>query len=147
MRTYLNMPQPELIGQTYAQAILTERAETWVGIRRSETRRRIVAAIVNQLLHPARLPAGTADPLPRLRWLLGELNGGIALTKAGNLNRMFVQQNADRFGGDFDSPPRTEDDLFDLHQLRQLASAARAGAPGRPQHDAQRQGPAPPRRS
>jgi hypothetical protein len=131
VRTYLNMPQPELIEQTYAQAILTERAETWVGIRRSETRRRIVAAIANQLLHPARPPAGTTDPLPRLRWLLGELNGGIALTQTGNLNRMFVQQNADRFGWDFDRPPRTEDELFDLHQLRefaqQLGLARRAG--------------------
>jgi hypothetical protein len=69
------------------------------------------AAVANQLLHPARLPAGTADPLPGLGWLLGELNGGIALTQTGNLNRMFVQQNAERFGWDFDRPPRTEDDL------------------------------------
>jgi hypothetical protein len=99
VRTYLNMPQPELIERTCAQAILTERAETWVGIRRSETRRRIVVAIVNQLLHPARLPVATTDPLPRLRWLLGELNDGIALTQTGNLNRTFVQQNAERFGG------------------------------------------------
>ena len=64
---------------------------------------------------------GATDPLPRLRWLLRELNGGMALTQTCNLNRMFVQQNADRFGWDFDSPPQTEDDLFDLHQLRQLA--------------------------
>jgi hypothetical protein len=64
---------------------------------------------------------GTTDPLPRLRWLLDELHGGIALTQIGNLNQKFVQQNADRFGWDFDSPPRTEDDLYDLHQVREFA--------------------------
>lgn len=129
--TQLNIPQASLLGQTYAQAILTERAETWVNLRRSETRRTILAAMANQLLCPAQLPVGMTDPLPRLRWLLGELHGGIALTQTGNLNQKFVQQNADRFGWDFDSLPRTEDDLYDLHQVRGLAQklglARRAG--------------------
>ena len=131
VQAHLNIPQASLLGQTYAQAILTERAETWVNLRRSETRRTILAAMANQLLYPAQLPVGTTDPLPRLRWLLGELNGGIALTQTGNLNQKFVQHNADRFGWDFDTPPRTEDDLFDLHQVRELAQklglARRAG--------------------
>jgi hypothetical protein len=121
VRTHLNIPQASLLGQTYAQAILTERAQTWVNLRRSETRRTILAARANQLLYPAQLPVGTTDPLPRLRWLLSELLGGIALTQTGNLNQKFVQQNADRFGWDFDSPPRTEDDLYDLHLVRELA--------------------------
>jgi len=51
-----------------------------------------------------------------LRWLLGQLDGGIALTQVGNLSQKFVQQSADRFGWDFSRPPRTEDELFDLHQ-------------------------------
>jgi hypothetical protein len=38
VRAHLNIPQASLLGQTYAQAILTERAETWVNLRRSETR-------------------------------------------------------------------------------------------------------------
>jgi len=122
VRTHLDTPQAELLGQTFAQVILTERAETWINLRRGETRRRILAAIANRLLHSAELPAETAaDPLPRLRWLLDQLNHGIALTQAGNLNQKFVQQSADRFGRDFSRPPRTEDDLFDLHQLRHLA--------------------------
>ena len=125
VRTHLNIPQAGLLGQTYAQAILTERAETWVNLRRSEMRRMILAAMANQLLYPAKLPVGTTDPLPRLRWLLGELHGGIALTQTGNLNQKFVQQNADRFGWDFDSLPRTEDDLYDLHQVRELAQKLR----------------------
>ena len=120
VRTHLNVPQASLLGQTYAQAILTERAETWVNRRRSESRRTIVATMANRLLHPAQLPVGTTDPLPRLRWLLGELHGGIALTQTGNLNQNFVQQNADRFGWDFDGPPRTEDDLYDLHQVHEF---------------------------
>ena len=121
-RAHLNSPQPELLGQTLAQVILSERAETWVNLRRSETRRRIVAAIANRLLHPAELPAeAAADPLPTLRWLLDQLNGGVVLTQTGNLSQKFVQQNADRFGWDFSRPPRNEDDLFDLRQLRHLA--------------------------
>jgi hypothetical protein len=120
--THLNTPQARLLGQTLAQVILTERAETWVNLRRSQTRRRILAAIANRLLHPAQLPTeAAADPLPRLRWLLEQLNDGIALTQTGNLGQRFVQQNAGRFGWDFSRPPRTEDDLFDLHQLRHLA--------------------------
>jgi len=122
VRAHLNIAQAELLGQTLAQVILTERAGTWVNVRRSETRRRLVAAIANRLLHPAELPAATAaDPLPPLRWLLGELDGGIALTQTGNLSQKFVQQNADRFGWDFSRPPRTEDELFDLYQLRHFA--------------------------
>jgi hypothetical protein len=118
-RAHLDTPQPDLLGQTLAQVILTERAETWVNLRRSETRRRILAPIANRLLHPAEVPAATAaDPL---RWLLDQLYGGIALTQTGNLNRAFVQHSADRFGWDFSRPPWTEDDLFDLHQLRRLA--------------------------
>ncbi len=122
VRAHLNVPQVGLLGQTLAQVILTERAETWVNARRSETRRRMLAAIASRLLQPAELPAATAaDPVPPLRWLLGQLDGGIALTQTGNLNQKFVQQSADRFGWDFPRPPRTEDDLFDLHQLRHFA--------------------------
>ncbi len=120
-RAHLSTARLDLLGQTYAQAIITERAETWLGHRRSETRRRIVAAVANRLLHPAQLPAGTAEPLPRLQWLLDQLSVGIGLTVRGNLNRAFVQQNADRFGWDFNRPPQTEDDLYDLSQLRELA--------------------------
>ena len=122
VRAHLNVAQAGLLGQTLAQVILTERAETWVNARRSETRRKILAAIANRLLHPAELPSATAaDPLPPLRWLLDQLDGGIALTQTGNLNRKFVQDSADRFGWDFSRPPRTEDDLYDLYQLRHFA--------------------------
>jgi hypothetical protein len=133
VRAHLDTPQPDLLGLTLAQAILTERTETWVSRHRSDTRRRIVAAIANRLLHPAELPAATAaDPLPRLRWLLDQLDGGIALTQTGNLGRTFVQENADRFGWEFSRPPRTEDELYDLYQLRHFAQdLGLAGRSGR----------------
>jgi hypothetical protein len=125
-RRYLSTPRAELMGQTLAQAILTERTETWVNLRRSGTRRQILAAVANRLLHPAQLPADVAaHPLPRLSWLLGELDSGIALTQTGNLSQKFVQQAAARFGWDSARPPRTEDELHDLHKLRQLAQRLR----------------------
>src|SRR5258707_9591651 len=126
VRGHLSTPRVDLVGQTLAGLILTERAETWVNLRRSDTRRQILAAIANRLLHPAQLPAeAAADPLPRLSWLLGGLDDGIALTQTGNLSQKFVQQAADRFGWDFDRPPRTEDELYDLHLLRHLAQRLR----------------------
>ena len=71
-RAHLNVSQAALLGQTLVQVILTERAETWLNARRSETCRRILAAIASRLLQAAELPAATAaDPLPPLRWLLG----------------------------------------------------------------------------
>jgi hypothetical protein len=122
LRVHLNTPQAALLGQVLAQVILTERAETWVNLRRSETRRQILAAIANRLLHPAQLPPGpAADPLPQLRWLIGQLDDGITLTQTGNLSQKFVQHNALRFGWDVPRPPRTEHDLFDLHELRRLS--------------------------
>lgn len=126
LRAHLTTPQPGLLGQPLTLVILTERAETWVNARRSQTRRRILGAIANRLLHPADLPAeAAAGPLPQWQWLLGELADGIALTQTGNLSRAFVQDNAARFGWDFARPPRTEDDLYDLHQLRYLAQQLR----------------------
>jgi hypothetical protein len=121
VRAHLSTARLDLLGQTYFQAILTERTETWISNRHSETRRRIVAGIANRLLHPAQLPAGTAEPLQPLQWLLARLADGVGLTVRGNLSRSFVQQNADRFGWDFDRPPRSEDSLYDLSQLRALA--------------------------
>lgn len=129
VRAHLDTPQPDLLGQTFAQAILTERVETWVNLRCSETRRKLVAAVANRLLHPAQLPAGTSEPLPRLRLLLDALESGIALTVRGNLNRKFVQEMAEPFGWDFDRPPSSEDNFYDLHQVRELIDRLKLARP------------------
>jgi hypothetical protein len=123
VRAHLNAPREELLGQSLAAVIVSERTEAWVSRWRSPTRQHVAAAIANRLLHPVQFPAGAAaDPLPRCRWLLTQLADGIALTQGGNLSRAFVQQNAARFGWDLSRPPGTETDLDELHQLRCLAT-------------------------
>lgn len=128
---HLNEPRPELAGQTFAHVILTERMHAWLETRRSETRHAILSSIANRHLHPIELRADVSDPLPPFRWLLERLAEGIALTQTGNLNRRFVQDAAARFGWDFSRPPRTEDELYDLHQVRSMAQrlglASRSG--------------------
>jgi hypothetical protein len=60
---------------------------------------------------------------PPLRWLLGELTDGQPLTQTGNLNRALVQAAAGCFGwwdAGLHGLPRSEDELYDLRQVRQL---------------------------
>jgi hypothetical protein len=121
VRTHLSTPQAKFLGQAPAQIICTERAEIWVNIRRSPSRRRTLAAVANRLLHPAELPAeAEPHPLPQLSWLLNQLDRGVGLTQAGNLNQKFVRQHAERFRWPHFRPPRTEHDLLDLYRLRHL---------------------------
>ena len=121
VRAHLNLPWRDLADRTLLEAIRDERLQTWLEGRRSLARRRILEPLVEAVRRPAELADGAGDPLPRLRWLLGELADGQPLTQAGNLSRAFVQSAAGRFGWDLRHPPRTEDELYDLHQLRQLA--------------------------
>jgi hypothetical protein len=94
----------------------------WVVSRRNAEGRALLARVVVQLDRPAVLPQeARQNPLPRLIWLLGELRDGVTLTQKGNLNRGFVQAAAARFDWPFDKPPRHEDDLFLLQELRALA--------------------------
>lgn len=123
-RAHLTTPRVELVGRTWLELIREERLETWLEGRRSPTRRELFRPLATQLQQPAHLPPGIDDPLPPLRWLLGELADGQALTQTGNLNRAFVQAAATRFGWwdlGLHSLPRTEDELYDLHQVRALA--------------------------
>ena len=121
VRAHVTLRRIDLAGRTLLEAIRHERLETWLERRRSPARRRILEALVEAVWAPAELPDGVGDPVPRLRWLLGELVDGQPLTQTGNLSRSFVQAAAPRFGWDFRTPPRTEDELDDLHQLRHLA--------------------------
>ncbi len=121
VRAHLTTVRIELGGRTWLDAIAEERFDTWLSTHRSPTRRRILEPLAATVRTPGELPAGIEDPIPRLRWLLGELAEGQPLTQTGNLSRAFVQAAAPRFGWDFANPPRTEDELYDLHQLRHLA--------------------------
>ena len=117
---HLTTARIELGGRTWLDAIADERLDTWLSTHRSPTRRRVLEPLAATVRRPAELPAGVEDPVPRLRWFLGELAEGQPLTQTDNLSRAFVQAAAPRFGWDFANPPRTEDELYDLHQLRHL---------------------------
>lgn len=120
VRAHLTTTRLDLGGRTWLDAIRDERVDTWLSAHRSPTRRAILEPLVEIVRRSAEVRAAVDDPLPRLRWFLGELAGGQPLTQTGNLSRAFVQDAAPRFGWDFRSPPRTEDELYDLHQLRHL---------------------------
>lgn len=121
VRAHVTVPRIDLGGRTLLEAIRDERLQTWLEGRRSPTRRRILEPLIAAVRVPAQLPDGVDDPLPQLRWLLRELVDGQPLTQTGNLSRALVQEAAPRFGWDFRNPPRTEDELYDLHQVRHLA--------------------------
>jgi len=124
VRAHLTTARIELQGGTLLDAVHTERLEHWLEGRRSPTRRHLLESLVDAVRAPAELPAGVDDPVPPLTWLLGALVDGQPLTQTGNLNRAFVQDAAGRFGWwdpAFRGLPRSEEELYDLHQLRHLA--------------------------
>jgi hypothetical protein len=122
VRAHLTTPRIQLGGRTRLDGIRAERLETWLEGRRSQTRRQVLEALVDDVRVPATLRDGVDGAVPPLRWFLGTLVDGQPLTQTGNLSRAFVQDAAGRFGWwDFDKPPRSEDELYDLHQVRHLA--------------------------
>jgi hypothetical protein len=125
-RTKLNTLQGELLGRTPAQMIASERVGAWLNIPCSKTRRDALSSTCDRLLHCVGLPARVAaDPPPRLRWLLEQMNEGIGLTRTGSLNTNFVRLNADRFGWRSDRPPRAESEVRDLHRLHMFVTQLR----------------------
>jgi hypothetical protein len=121
VRSHLSAPDEALGAQTLLQAIQTERLQRWIDGGRSEIRRKALASIANRLLYPVALPPGLRDPSLSLPWLLEQLVDGVSLTQTGNLGQKFVQGAPSRFGWDFRNPPRTEDDLVELHLVRHFA--------------------------
>jgi hypothetical protein len=123
VRKHMTASRQELQGRSFLDLVVAERVDRWLTARRSASRRVLMAGVTEHLQHPVQLPPGTDDPLPPLRWLLERLVDGVTLTERGNLNRAFVQEAARLFGW-WDpemNPPRNEDELFDLHQIRVLA--------------------------
>jgi hypothetical protein len=121
VRAHLTTARIELGGRSWLDGIHAERLETWLKGRQSPTRRQVLNVVLDEVRSPVTLPDGVDDAVLPLRWFLGELVDGQALTQTGNLSRAFVQDAAGRFGRwDFDKPPRSEDELYDLHQVRHL---------------------------
>jgi hypothetical protein len=119
-RAHLTTPRPDLGGRSLVEAILDERFDDWLRPHRSATRRSILEPVAAVVRRGAELPAGSDDPLPRVRWFLGKLAGGQPLTASGYLNRAFAQEAASRLGWYQHRPPRSEADFYDLYHLREL---------------------------
>ena len=123
VRAQLMTPRIELAGQSYFQAITTERLDMWVRGRGSATWRSTIGELPRRLLHPIELPEEIGDPVRPFRWVLQQIGDGAALTQTGNLNQKLVQEAAKHFGWwpDYFGPPRTEGELGALSELRVMA--------------------------
>jgi hypothetical protein len=113
---------PELEGSTWLEVVLGERVEEWVRSR-GQSRQVLVEPLVARLRDgPVAAPAGAAEAVAPLRWLLARAGEGIAMTQKGNLARALVIEAVERFGWQpLPNPPRGEDDVFELWVLRDLA--------------------------
>jgi hypothetical protein len=121
-RRHLNAARPELEGHTWREVVLGERVEEWARSR-GQAHRALVEPLITRLRSsPVEVPAGAAEAVAPLRWLLAQAGEGIALTQKGNLARVVVVEAVERFGWQpLPNPPRGEDDVFELWVLRDLA--------------------------
>jgi hypothetical protein len=121
-RRHLTAARVELDGRTWLEVVLDERVEEWARSR-GQARRALVEPLLARLRGgPVEVPAGAAEAVAPLRWLLARAGEGIALTQKGNLARVVVIEAVERFGWQpLPNPPRGEDDVFELWVLRDLA--------------------------
>jgi hypothetical protein len=119
---HLATARPELDGWTWLEAVLAERVQEWARSR-GQARQALVEPLLARLRSgPVEVPAGAAETVAPLRWLLARAGEGIALTQKGNLARLVVVEAVERFGWQpLPNPPRGEDDVFELWVLRDLA--------------------------
>ncbi|MDE0065915.1 MAG: hypothetical protein OXN44_03480 [Acidimicrobiaceae bacterium] len=89
----LNGDHPDLPGQSWRTAVLTERLEQWVDAAQRHSRRlgSVRAAVANRLLHPVEPPSGALAAVAPLVWLLDRHGDEQPLTQAGYLTPSFVR--------------------------------------------------------
>jgi len=130
----LDGDHPDLPGQSWRTAVLTERLEQWVDAAQRHSRRlgAARAAVANQLLHPVEPPGGASAAVAPLVWLLNRHGDEQPLTQAGYLAPSFVRSlQAERpweLALPLDREMRTEGDdmvLLALREWLQLAGALR----------------------
>ncbi len=128
----LDGDHPQMPGQSWRTAVVTERIESWVSAaeRRSPTLLAARAQIANRLLHPVEPPPEANVALCPLVWLLERWGDEQPLTEAGYLKPAFVQslQTERPWTDPFDQPVKIELDDHVLHDLRgwlQRAGAVR----------------------
>ena len=124
---------PEIPGQSWRSAILTERTEDRLSTlkRRSPELHTMLSNTVNRLLSPVPLPPDIEQHLEPVTWFLSYVGNGLKMTGAGFLPTAMVRDAAARFGWDkgwSDDPPQKESDsreLMTMHQLLLDAGAVR----------------------
>jgi hypothetical protein len=106
---------------TWLGQISAERIDAWARGRAGE-RSRLARALIPRLLEP---PAVPHDPLPTLRWLLNQAEGGLRLTARHYIAPALVSEAVDTFGwrDKLIGSLRTELDVFPLHTLRAMAQS------------------------
>lgn len=89
----LDSDHPDIAGQSWRTAMVTERIEQWVSgaERRSGKLAGARAAIANRLLHPVDAPEDVELVIHPLVWLLDQWGDEQPLTQAGYLKPAFVQ--------------------------------------------------------
>jgi hypothetical protein len=106
---------------SWLSQISAERIDAWARGRAGE-RSRLARALIPRLLEPPFVPA---DPLPTLRWLLDQADGGLRLTARYYIAPALVSEAVDAFGwrDKLVGALRTELDVFPLHTLRAMAQS------------------------
>ena len=130
----LDNDHPDLLGQSWRTAVLTERLEQWVGVPQRHSRRlgSARAAVANRLLHPVEPSSDAFAAVAPLVWLLDCHGDEQPLTQAGYLAPSFVRSLQDERPWELELPldreMRTEGDdpvLLALREWLQLAGALR----------------------
>ena len=130
----LDGDHPDLPGQSWRTAVLTERLKHWVGAAQRHGRRlgSARAAVANRLLHPVEPPSGAFAAVAPLVSFLDRHGDEQPLTQAGYLTPSFVRSLQDerrlKLVPPLSRETRTEGDdraLLALRKWLQLAGALR----------------------
>lgn len=121
----LDGPHPELPGQSWRSAIMTERI--YSRLRMYEGRapglHMRAARHANRLLHPTPPPPDLDAHMEPITWFLEQAADGLRLTQAGYLPTAMVRSGAERFGWDkgwIEDAPQKESDSSELMSLHEL---------------------------
>lgn len=128
MSTALSQPLDLPPGQNLAGLVTTERIGNWIDSARHPAHQEWLSAVANNLLQPIEPPDEPGQAVAPMRWLL-ELAapaGGTELTQSYYLARATVLTAVERSGWwDWEKPPHSEADVFQLSMLREAANRLR----------------------
>lgn len=120
----LEAPVEMVPGQSWLTLVTTERVDSWLRTH-EPTVQHLRQGVVNRLLSPIDPPTDVGPVVEPMRWLLSHAVDGIALTQSGYLARALVLEGVDRFDWwEWDKPPRSEADVFQLELLRDAARSS-----------------------